>query len=219
MTKDLLPPTFLFRFSLPCHYRRTGWNAAGANLEPKFRLPCFGELEGKTLFADVRAAWNRTGLLWTLQVTGKKQTPWCRASRVEESDGLHLWIDTRDTHNIHRASRYCHRFVFLPAGAGPQFQQPVGAWLPINRARDNPKPVAPESLQVRSHLRADGYTLDAHVPATALTGFDPAEYPRLGFCYAVVDRELGWQTLSVGTELPFLEDPSLWGSLALDPAP
>jgi len=218
MSNDLLSPTFLFHFSVPCRYRRTVWNATGANLEPKFRLPSFGELEGKTLFADVRAAWIRTGLSLTVRVAGKKQTPWCRASRAEESDGLHLWIDTRDTHNIHRASRYCHRFAFLPAGGGPQFQQAVATWLPINRARDNPKLVAPGSLPVCSQMQADGYTLDAHVPAAALTGFDPAEYPRVGFCYAVVDRELGWQTLNVGTEFPFQEDPSLWGSLELVPA-
>jgi hypothetical protein len=218
MSHDLLPPTFLFHFSVPCRYRRAAWGATGANLEPKCCIPSFGELEGKTLFADVRVAWNQTGLSLTVRVAGKKQTPWCRVSRVEESDGLHLWIDTRDTHNIHRASRYCHRFVFLPAGDGPRFQHAVAAWLPINRARDNPKPVAPGSLHVCSQLQADGYTLDAYVPAAALTGFDPAEHPRLGFCYAVVDRELGWQTFNVGTEFPFQEDPSLWGSLELESA-
>jgi len=34
----------------------------------------------------------------------------------------------------------------------------------------------------------------------------------------VVDRELGWQTFSVGPEFPFVEDPSLWGSLELTDA-
>jgi hypothetical protein len=31
----------------------------------------------------------------------------------------------------------------------------------------------------------------------------------------VVDRELGWQTLTMGSEFPIDEDPSLWGSLEL----
>jgi hypothetical protein len=31
----------------------------------------------------------------------------------------------------------------------------------------------------------------------------------------VVDRELGWQTFTVGPEFPFVEDPSLWGTLEL----
>jgi hypothetical protein len=216
VSHDLLPPTFLFRFAVPCRHRRAAWDDGGAALAPKFRIPSFGELEGKALFADVRAAWNRTGLSLSVRVAGKKQTLWCRAARAEDSDGLHLWIDTRDTHNIHRASRYCHRFVFLPLGDGPQFQRPVALWLPINRAKDNPKQVSAGTLQVRSQTHADGYSLEAHVPAAALTGFDPVEHPRLGFCYAVMDRELGWQTFTVGPEFPFAEDPSLWGSLELE---
>jgi hypothetical protein len=30
-----------------------------------------------------------------------------------------------------------------------------------------------------------------------------------------MDRELGWQTLAIGPELPMAEDPSLWQSLHL----
>jgi hypothetical protein len=37
----------------------------------------------------------------------------------------------------------------------------------------------------------------------------------LGFSYAVMDRELGWQTFTVASEFPFDEDPSLWGTLEL----
>ena len=51
--------------------------------------------------------------------------------------------------------------------------------------------------------------------AEALTGFDPQEHPRLGFTYAVVDRELGEQTLGVGSPMPYQEDPSLWATLEL----
>jgi hypothetical protein len=63
----------------------------------------------------------------------------------------------------------------------------------------------------------DGYLLRAHIPARAITGFDPSEQPRLGFTYAVTDRELGWQTFTVGSEFPFPSDPTLWGSLELLP--
>jgi hypothetical protein len=61
----------------------------------------------------------------------------------------------------------------------------------------------------------DGYSIEAFVPAAALTGYSPADQPAIGFSYAVIDRELGWQTFSVGPEMPFLEDPSLWGTLEL----
>lgn len=178
-------------------------------------LPSFGELEGRKLFADLRAAWNDKGMTFVLQVVGKPQAPWCRLARKEDSDGLQLWIDTRDEHDIHRATRFCHHFYFLPEGGGPSHDQPVGVLAPIHRAKADPNEVVPGKLLVQSTIRASGYALQAHIPASALTGFDPHEHPRLGFSYAVVDRQLGWQTFSVGFELPLTEDPSLWGSLDL----
>ena len=215
MAEPLLAPTFLFHFSVPCEYRKRLWGKKGIQLNPNYRIPSFGELEAKPLFADFRAAWSENGLAFTVRVQGKKQTPWCRLTRLEDSDRLEVWIDTRDTHNIHRAGRFCHRFVFLPFGLGPRADQPIARMLDIPRAKENPKPIAPESLAVRSEKRSDGYLLEAHVPAEALTGFDTEEHSRLGFSYAIVDRELGWQTFSVGPEFPILEDPSLWGTLEL----
>jgi hypothetical protein len=37
----------------------------------------------------------------------------------------------------------------------------------------------------------------------------------IGFSAAVIDRELGWNTLGVGPDLPLAEDPSLWSTLEL----
>ncbi len=215
MSESLLAPTFLFRFSVPCHRCEPLWPAKGPELGPEYTLPSFGELEGRPKFADVRAAWSHEGLRFAVHVSGKKQNVWCRSSRPEDSDGLHVWIDTRDTHNIHRASRFCHRFALLPAGGGGSETQPVARLLMIDRARENPKSVADSMLGIRAAVRSGGYTLQAHIPAAALTGFDPPEHPRLGFTYAVVDRELGWQTFTMGPEFPIDEDPSLWGSLEL----
>ncbi len=218
MTNRLLAPTFLFRFAAPLRFRKTVWSARGAALEEAYTLPSFGELEGRPLFADVRAAWNKTGIAFSVEVVGKKQAPWCRGSRLEDSDGFQVWIDSRDAHNIHRASRFCHRFAFLPAGGGRSLNEPVAAMASIGRAKEEPKPVSPDQLEVTCQRRNDGYHLQAFVPTDAITGFDPDEHPRLGFTYAVVDRELGWQTFSVGPEFPFVEDPSLWGTLELTDA-
>jgi hypothetical protein len=215
MSEPLLASTFLFRFSVPCRRCDPLWSAEGLELGPHHALPSFGELEGRPKFADLRTAWSEDGLLFTLRVSGKRQNVWCRSSRIEDSDGLHVWIDTRDTHNIHRASRFCHRFAFLPTGGGSAENLPLGRLLVIDRARENPKSVADSTLRVRAVVSAGGYTLQAHIPAAALTGFEPLEHPRLGFTYAVVDRELGWQTFSMGPEFPIDEDPSLWGSLEL----
>ena len=165
----------------------------------------------------MRAAWNEAGLTFGVRVVGKRQTPWCRENRIDESDGLHIWLDTRDTHNIHRAGRFCHYFVFLPDGGG-RGDEPIAAQLLINRARENARPVPPNMLRVRSRKLADGYQLEAHIPAAALTGFDPAEHPRLGFMAAVTDRELGLRTFACPPEFPFRDDPSVWATLELKQA-
>lgn len=210
-----LPKRLVFRFSVVCLYRDPLWTDKGAELDARYRLVGLGELEGRPVRADVRAAWSEAGLALKVLVQGKRQPPWCRPARLEDSDGLQVWIDTRDVHNVHRAGRFCHAFVFMPGGGGPRGEMPIAQWIPIHRAKEHPRPVEPEQLGVRSRRTGDGYELDALIPAQALTGFDPTEHPRLGFNYALIDREFGEQTLSVGSPMPYQEDPSLWATLEL----
>lgn len=215
MPDSLLPRRSLFRFAVSCRYRDPLWTSSGAAMDDSDRLATFAELEDRPAWADVRAAWSELGLALTVRVAGKRQPPWCRASRPEDSDGLQVWIDTRDVHNVHRAGRFCHRFLFLPSGAGSRLERPVAQWLPIHRAKEQPRAIPAGALRVRSEKRIDGYLLEAMIAAEALTGFDPDEHPRLGFTYAVIDRELGEQTLGVGSPMPYQEDPSLWATLDL----
>jgi hypothetical protein len=37
----------------------------------------------------------------------------------------------------------------------------------------------------------------------------------MSFYYAVTDRELGYQSLTLSDQFPVAEDPSLWGEAAL----
>ena len=215
MSEQLVSPTMLFRFAAPCQYSAENWSARGLSLAEKHRLPCFGELEGKPTFAEVRVAWNEKGLTLNVTVRGKQQPVWCRDSRIEDSDGVQLWIDTRNTQNIHRAGRFCHRFALLPIGAGRRLDEPVAALLAINRAKESPREIDHGALQIRTATRTGGYSLEAYLPASALTGYSPADQPAIGFTYAISDRELGGQTFTVSQDLPFAEDPSLWATLDL----
>jgi hypothetical protein len=183
--------------------------------DEKYRLVSLAELEGRPATMDVWAAWSEDGLAFRAQVRGKRQPVWCRATRPEDSDGVMFWIDTRDVHNVHRASRFCHNFVFLPSGGGMRQDEPMAQAMPINRARENPKTVAAGTLLARSQKQPDGYIIEALIRADGLTGFEPQEYPRLGFTYALRDRELGEQTFGVGSPMPYDEDPSLWATLEL----
>jgi hypothetical protein len=216
----LLAPRFLFRFSVPLARHDVAWKATGVELPESFRLMNLAELDANTAdrerqFADVRAAWNMQGLIFNVTVTGKSQPLWCRDERLEDSDGLQVWIDTRATLNIHRASRYCHRYTFLPAGGGHGNTNPVADQLLINRARENARPIRPRELQVASKITKNGYWLSAFVPGVALGGYDPLQHKELGFTYLVYDRELGLQTFATGAAFPFQEDPTCWAMLEL----
>jgi hypothetical protein len=216
----LLAPRFLFRFSTPLLRRDPVWKAGGVALEETYRLLNLSELDAGTAdreksFADVRAAWSHEGLAFNVRVEEKRQPVWCREGRLEDSDGFQVWIDTRATLNIHRASRYCHRFAFLPAGGGPGNTSPVADQLLINRARENARPIRPRELQVASKMTKDGYLLAGFVPTVALAGFDPLQHRQIGFTYMVFDRELGMQTFATGAAFPFVEDPTCWAALEL----
>jgi len=219
-SNTLLAPRFLFRFTVPVLRSDAAWKAAGVDLDESYRLLNLGELDAGTpsrepSFADVRMAWNPAGLIFNVRVEGKSQPLWCREGRLEDSDGLQIWIDTRATLNIHRASRYCHRYAFLPAGGGRNYEEPVADQLLINRARENARPIRPRELQVASKSTKSGYKLSAFVPATALAGYDSHQHHQIGFTYAVFDRELGMQTFASGPAFPFDEDPTCWSVLDL----
>jgi hypothetical protein len=214
MSPDLLTPSFLFRFSLPLLRNDRQWPAC-TPLADDYKLLTFTALDDGREYVDVRGAWSDEGLTFSVRVAGKKHRPWCRENQPDDSDGFHLWIDTRDTKNIHRASRFCHHFVFLPTGGGHRLDRPVAEQVLINRARENANPVRPGVLKVESEKRVDGYVLDCHIPAAALTAYDPDDHAKLGFMYAVVDRELGEQTLAYNREFPYQEDPSVWCTLEL----
>lgn len=215
-SESLLPARFLFRFAAPCRYKNPLWSeTAGAQLDALYALPSLEALEGAIAPIEFRAAWNEEGLAFALAVRGKHQLPWCHEGRLEESDGLRLWIDTRDTHNIHRASRFCHQFVVLPMGRGRNSQEPLITPVLINRAKEHPRAIPSDAVAVRSKVTAMGYSLECLLGSRALTGFDPAEHPKLGFQFAVIDRELGRFTFSIGGAMPYQEDPSLWGTLDL----
>ena len=204
-----IPKNLLFRYRFPCLESEEQWSTK-LELPPSHRLPCFSVLEGGDHFADVRMGWRTDGLLVHVTVSGKKQSVWCRETQLLESDGLQIWVDTRDTQNIHRASKFCHWFVLTPNGGGSNKEKPVASMLKINRSKDDPPTINRLKVSIASQVTKTGYTLRAFIPSGCLNGWDTDEHTNMGFFYAVVDRELGWQTLATGPEMPIAEDPSLW---------
>jgi hypothetical protein len=216
----LVPHRFLFRVTHSCRYV-SGIPADNderlLDLAESCRIDNFAAMDDARNFADVRLAWNEFGLAAQVEVKGKEQLLQGNASRPRTSDGLTLWIDTRDARTSHRASRYCHQFHFLPTGGGPDGDEPAFSQSKINRALQDAPLCSASDVQFQSQRTKTGYILEAFLPAAVLSGFDPEQNPGLGFYYAVHDSELGEQVLSVGSEFPYAEDPSLWSVLELIP--
>lgn len=216
----IVPNRFLVRMSHPCPYvkdapRDTDDDDHLIELPEAARLDNFAALDEQANHADLRLAWNEFGLAVQVEVSGRGQPPVCDSDKVQSSDGLRLWLDTRDARAGHRATRYCHQFALLPSGGGSDKDEPFLAQLKINRALQDAPAADLADIPFRAHRSKGGYRLEAFFPAAALYGFDPAEHPRLGVYYAVRDGELGDQFLGVGWDFPITEDPSLWAVLEL----
>ena len=216
----IVPNRFLVRVCHPCPFvkdapRDTDEDEYLVELPESAKLDNFAGLDAQDNFADVRLAWNEFGLAVQIEVKGKSQAPVGDADKPSASDGLRLWIDTRDARASHRGSRYCHQFAFFPTGGGTEKEEPFLTQSKINRAMQDAPMANLADVPFRAHRVKGGYRLEVFLPAAALNGFDPQEHPRLGIYYAVRDQELGDQFLSVGWEFPFSDDPSLWAVLEL----
>lgn len=226
----LLPPSFLFRYAVSCRHVAklpTGGTRV-AQLGKECRVPCFASMDGQFEFASVWTGWNASGIGVAFEVVGKEQPVHAEPARPTGSDGMSLWIDTRDTRTIHRASRYCQRFLLL-AHDGSEAGAPTAFRKSIKRAIEEPPAVDESQIRIVRYalekgkpLRNDpeggvkSYRLEAFLPASVLAGFDPENNRRLGFFYRVRDREFGDQLLSAAREFPYWEDPSLWQTLVLE---
>jgi hypothetical protein len=214
----LIPHHFLFRFTYPCLHiaamPRTNDDRL-LDLPESCRIDNFPGMAGRPNFADVRCGWNELGLGMQVSVAGKDQPVQGDAARPRGSDGLTLWIDSRDARTSHRATRYCHQFHFLPSGGGPDHDEPAFVQSKIHRALQDAPLSSASAVPFQCAQTKNGYILEAFLPAAVLSGFDPEQNRRLGFYYVVRDLELGEQVLSVGSDFPYWEDPSLWSVLEL----
>src|SRR5947209_1086432 len=114
MTKALLPQSFWFRIAAPCP------RVEDMPLEDRRKrllelpdacvLPEGARLEGRSPWAEVRVGWNPRGLGVVVQAEGLGDLK-LAADRPEGFADVQLWVDTRDTRDVSRATRFCHRFA------------------------------------------------------------------------------------------------------------
>lgn len=212
---SLIPERFFIRLAHSCPYVKDIPRIKQhrlLDLPENARLTRLEGWDGKKSFADVRLAWNESGLGVQVVVRGKQLSP--ASGTLRTADGLTLWLDTRDARHTHRASRFCHQFHFLPIGGSDQ-DEPLFTQTKINRAIQDAPLARPSDVLFQSVTLSDGYRMEAFLSSSAISGFDPDQHPRWGIYYLVRDQELGDQFLGVGWDFPFYEDPSLWDVVEL----
>jgi hypothetical protein len=103
----------------------------------------------------------------------------------------------------------------LPTGGDGKKNASISTMLKINRSREDSPTMNRFPVEVKSSTNKTGYKLSCLIPDKAMHGWKTDEQRNIGFNFALVDSEFGWQTLAIGPEMPMSEDPSLWQTLTL----
>ena len=219
IAKPLLPQAFWFRFAFPCNrvegIPRANISGGLLALPEACSLPDLKQLDNGTPWAGVRLGWNARGLGITVVAQGI--SPHQPADHRPEGFALaQFWVDTRDTRNVSRATRFCHRFVVRldRADSRGRLQAQVAQRTVARAVADAPL-CRSEEMPVRVELSRTGWLLELFLPSQVLHGFDPDTNRRLGFAYHVADNIRDDQFLGVGRDMPIGDNPSLWSTLEL----
>ncbi|MEZ6058989.1 MAG: hypothetical protein R3C19_01365 [Planctomycetaceae bacterium] len=185
------------------------------NLPPHAELFLPAAMNEQSVFASVAAGWDESGIGVAVEVSGKQHPVNGTAADLRNSDSVSLWIDTRPSGQVHRATQFCHQFTCLPVDELND-DQPSVIVREIAQQRD--QRVAPNTdlFLTRTVIADHGYRLEIWIPGSQLNGFrEISELRSLGFYCVIHDTELGTQPLSLGDDFPVAYDPSTWLRLEL----
>ena len=219
LAKPLLPQAFWFRFAFPCarveDIPRVKSSGGLLELPGDCSLPDLKQLDNESRWAEVRLGWNMQGLAITVIASGV--SPQQLTERRPEGFAVaQFWIDTRDTRDVSRATRFCHRFVVrIDRGSSRGQLQTQVTQRPIARATADAPIARCDDVSVRVELNRSGWLLELFLPSRLLNGFDPDTNRRLGFAYQIADHVREDQILGAGREFPVGDNPSLWATLEL----
>jgi hypothetical protein len=213
----LIPNRQVMRFEFPLIRRATHFKLDGSlsGWDDRYLLPNFGALEGLDSWGRVYAAWDEEGLYVACAVDEKNRPVKCVPSQFWKGDNFRVLTDMRDTRHIKRATRFCQHFYFLPTGGGKGGKDPVAGSAKVNRAREDAPLVASAELLIGSQVWPEGWMVEAHIPAKALTGFDPGQHRRIGLFTMLEDADHGQQYPTAGDDLQWNVDPSTWPTAVL----
>ncbi|MEP3482426.1 MAG: hypothetical protein ABJZ55_24505 [Fuerstiella sp.] len=184
-------------------------------LANQHRLFVPSELNETPAFADIFAGWNAEGFGLKVCVHGKPEAASGDSKDLSISDAVLVWLDTRPTGDVHRATEYCHHFAVLPADRQAK-GKPSISQQPIAQQRSTRIEFSAKQMSLQSKTTKTGYELEVWIPTTQLHGFrEVSDIGRLGFHCVVKDGHLGDQAFHLSGDFPTGYDPSTWITLEL----
>lgn len=218
MSNVLLPQAFWFRMAIACQ-RIDGLPHRQSklllDLPEHCRVLQTSRLDGREPWADVRAAWNPSGLALSVEAEGTL-SGLMQGDRPECAYGIQVMLDTRDTRDLSRATRFCHRFdAKLSQGSKKGELVATVEQRPIVRAIADAPLAKSENMLAKANRTKISWQVEFFIEAAALNGFEPETNRRLGFCYRIFDPDRTDEILGASREFPVSENPSLWSTLEL----
>ena len=216
--QPLLPQAFWFRLSIPCPAgRRHAANHGQAPARLALDLPFAtdGMLDGrdpgpKSALVGIHAGWPSA-----FEAEGEL----IGLSAGDQSEGLYggsFWVDTRDTRDVSRATRFCHRFdATLARGSQdqPGCDGPPAADQP-RRGRRADRQSQPDPGD-RSNAPSPAGDWSCFCRPRASMGSIPTIIAALVSVIKSPTPAQPLELLGVGREFPIGENPSLWSTLEL----
>ncbi len=216
-------PAWLFDLGFPIQeYRGRIATPEDLNwhLQKEYEIPALSSLSGGKQLAETCMSWSSSGLFFqsTFKASAGKMAS--AASLTSRAALLTLYIDTRWSPGVHRATSFCHRFDFIlnrPTKALP-VARGHGELNPIQRARSAPAAIHPRDISVAAFLHSESFEIKAFLKGATLTGYSPEEFQEIGVFYTINDAVFGNQIMARTLQSPYFEDPSVWCRCKLLPS-
>ena len=173
----------------------------------KTRLPDTSWLLGERQPPDIHLGWSEEGLYLFAHIAGRFDQP--VFPHLTEGDSFEVFIDTRDRKQGSFNTKFCHHFYFLPQAVDGHMKGEITRF----RTEDAHPLANPEEIELEVHASPLEGKLKIFLPASLLTGWNPAEFDRLGFSWRLNHRFSAPQHFSAKTdEYTHEQEPSLWTS-------
>ena len=175
-----------------------------------FLLPSCSELLDQEEFAKVAISYEEKGIHIAIEIDQPFEQVFF--PKVEDGDGVEIFIDTKDIKTTGSLHRFCHHFVFLP--------KPVAniTACEVTRLRmEDSHPLADSAfLHVKPIFLKNSYQLYLFIDTQALFGFDPSETTSIGFSYKIHRSKGASQEFNHSSQEFLIEKyPYLWASMQL----